>query len=101
VWENRGVAPAYQPYQLRVRLAGPEVFEQDFASGNQRWLPQNGRTFTETYRLALPPAIKSGRYTLAFKLYSKEAGRDVLVALRKELLDKEGFYRLGELEVRP
>jgi hypothetical protein len=38
VWENRGVAPAYYPYRLQLRLEGEETVDQDFDAGNQRWL---------------------------------------------------------------
>jgi hypothetical protein len=100
-WENRGVAPAYRPYRLHLRLEGAETFEQDFESGNQRWLPKATQPFTETYRLKLPATLKPGRYILKFKLHSKEASRNVRVALRPDLLDKANFYRVGEVTIQP
>ena len=43
--------------------------------------------------------MKPGSYTLKFKLHSLEAARDVLVALRPELRDGAGFYRIGSVEI--
>lgn len=101
LWENRGVAPAYQPYSLRFRLEGSETVNFEVPAGNQRWLPKPaGPTFLEAYRIAVPSAVKPGAYLLKFRLRSHEAQRDVRVALRPDLLDSEGFYRLGTIEVR-
>ncbi len=98
-WENRGVAPAYRPYQLRLRLEGPEVYEQTFDAGNRRWLPAAAQPCAERYGLTAPARLQPGVYTLKFKLHSPEAGRDVLVALRPELMDAAHYYRLGEVQV--
>ena len=100
-WENRGVAPAYQPYRLHLRLEGPAVFDQEFDSGNQRWLPKAAQPFAEFYRLQLPATLKPGQYALKFKLHSRTAARDVRVALRPDLPDKAGYYRVGEVLVSP
>ncbi len=100
VWQNRGVAPAYHPYQLRLRWDGPETVEQDFDAGNRRWLPEAREPSVERYRLQLPATMKTGTYTLKFKLHSRDAARDVLVALRPELRDAAGFYRIGSVDVR-
>jgi hypothetical protein len=98
-WENRGVAPAYRPYRLHLRLEGPETYEQTFDAGNQHWLPQAATPSVENYRLALPAKLRPGTYTLKLKLHSPEAGRDVLVALRPGLMDGAHYYRLGEVQV--
>lgn len=59
-WENRGVAPAYQAYQLVMRLEGPEVIEIKVESGNRRWLPsQVGKAFRERYEVRLPSKVAS------------------------------------------
>jgi hypothetical protein len=100
VWENRGVAPAYHPYRLQLRLEGGETVDQDFDAGNQRWLPEVKEGFRERYRWKLPGGLKAGAYTLKFKLHSSQAGRDVLVALKSELCDQAGFYCVGIVEIR-
>ena len=74
--------------------------DQDFDAGNQRWLPEAKEPFAERYRWKLPGGLKAGAYTLKFKLHSSQAGRDVLVALKSELRDQAGFYRIGTVEIR-
>ena len=100
-WENRGVAPAYQAFQLIVRLDGPGAFEQAMESGNRRWVPKAEQPWKESYRLRLPADLKPGEYTLSFKLHSKAAGRDVLVGLNPKLLNAGKFYEVGKVRVRP
>ncbi len=100
-WENRGVAPAYKVFQLKVRLDGPAVFEQELESGNLRWLPKTGEPSKESYRLQLPKDLKPGEYTLSFKLHSKAAGRDVLLALNPRLMNADKFYQVVKVAVRP
>jgi hypothetical protein len=100
VWENRGVAPAYLPFELKLRWEGPVVIEQSLDAGNRRWLPEMQEPIAERYGCKLPTTMKSGTYTLKFKLRSPTAGRDVLVALQPDLRDEAGFYRIGTVEVR-
>lgn len=99
-WENRGVAPAHQPFQLRLRLRGPVTRDFAFESGNRRWtpLPEKG-TYEERYEVELPTELKPGNYSLGLKLYSPAADRDVLLALKRELLDADGFYAVGKVRV--
>ncbi len=99
-WENRGVAPAYQAYQLVMRLEGPEVIEIKVESGNRRWLPsQVGKAFRERYEVRLPSKVASGAYTLRLKMYSPAADRDVLLALKNERRDPNGFYEVGSVRI--
>ncbi len=98
-WENRGVAPAYHPYRLQLRWEGSEVAEHDLDAGNRRWLPDAEAPFVERYRVTLPAGMKPGTATLKFKLSSPAARRDVQVALRPELRDEAGFYRVGDVQI--
>lgn len=100
-WENRGVAPAYQPYEIHFRLEGADAAGFVMASGNPRWLPAPaGGLVTERYSFRIPRQLKPGTYPLEFKLHSSGAGRDVRVALGAGLLSPDGFYRLGTVEIR-
>jgi hypothetical protein len=96
VWQNRGVAPAYQPYSLLLRLGDCEI---ELPANNTRWLP--GKTCRETYTLALPATLPPGDYDLTLKLHSREAGRDVKLPLKTRLLSKDGFYKFGRVKVTP
>jgi hypothetical protein len=103
-WENRGVAPAYHPYQLHLRWVGPgtvdpEKIDQEIDAGNRRWLPESKEPFTERYRVTLPVNMKPGTYELKCRLHSREAERNVLVALQPSLRDDAGYYRTGSVKV--
>ncbi|MBK9139115.1 MAG: DUF4832 domain-containing protein [Verrucomicrobia bacterium] len=99
-WENRGVAPAYHPYRLKLRLEGPRRIESDGEAGNRRWLPSPAGPFPETYRMSLPTDLPAGEYTLRLKLSCPATQRDVQLALQPALRDGEGYYRVGPVEVR-
>jgi len=97
-WENRGVAPAYQPFQLRLRLCGPATLDFMIESGNRKWLPlPDKKTYGVEYRVELPEELKPADYTLKLKLYSPAADRDVSLAMKRDLLDHNGFYTIGEV----
>jgi hypothetical protein len=99
-WENRGVAPAYEPFQLRLRLCGPTTQVFEIESGNQKWLPlPDKKTYVEQYVLDPPEDLKPGKYTLQLKLYSPAADRDVLLALKADLRDRHGYYTLGKVRI--
>lgn len=99
-WQNRGVARAYHPYTLTLRLKGSEAFECEAPSGNTRWLPGAAdKTWREEYPMKVPATLKPGRYELAMKLTSLEARRDVKLGLKGVLLGKDGFYTVGTVQV--
>ncbi len=99
-WENRGVAPAYSPYHLVVRLQGPETIDLELDSGNQAWIPgPQTETYSKDYRIDIPKTLEPGTYELRLKLYSKEQERDVFLALDRQLLDDDNFYRIGKVTI--
>ncbi len=97
-WRNRGVARAYFDYDLVVRLEGPGEAEMRTPAGNTRWLPGE-KTWEERYTLAVPPTLPPGPYRVKIKLYSPQAQRDVKLPLKADLLDRRGFYAIGEASV--
>lgn len=99
-WENRGVAPSYTPFQLKLRLQGKG--RQDFVtdSGNTKWLPRPDQpAHEEAYTFKLAEDLAPGQYTLKLKLFCPRTGRDVLLALSQKLQDAEGYYTIGEIRV--
>ena len=102
-WENHGVAPAYRPYGLYLKLepeSGGAVYARRLASDNRRWLPGEART--ERYQVALPKTLVPGKYRLKLGLFSLTGAqkRPVHLGLKAALLDKDGFYRLASVRVR-
>jgi hypothetical protein len=101
-WENRGAAPAYNDFQLILRLRGErEVKLPDLAARNRRW-GQDGTTrlYNETYQVVVPSDVSPGTYSLALKLRSPDANRDVLLPFKRERRDPAGFYETGSIRVR-
>jgi hypothetical protein len=100
LWENRGVAPAYQSYQLILRLQGAETVELELDSGNQKWIPlSEGKTYRKDYVLDIPKMLSPGRYELKLKLYSTADDREVFLALDPSLLDDSNFYPVATVTV--
>jgi hypothetical protein len=100
-WENRGVAPAYHSYRLKIRFDGPTIEDVELEAGNEKWLPKpSGGVYPETYPISIPKTLRPGRYKLKFKLYSNQENNDVLIALDPKLLDQENFYSVAALTIK-
>jgi len=98
--DNRGVAPPYHPYELRVRLSGESgSWVGVVGRASRSWLP--GAPITVQGPLALPADLKPGRYTVSLGLVdgSSGRGRPVELALKASARDAEGYYRVAEVEV--
>ena len=60
----------------------------------------SGRIYPESYSVLIPGAVQPGKYTLKFKLYSRDEGRNVLVALDPGILDEEKYYTITSVQVK-
>jgi len=100
VWENRGVAPAYHPYVLKIRLVGPQTVDFKLDSGNEKWMPvTTDGIHREEYSVTIPEGTPPGRYKLQLKLFSNDENKDVFLALNPDLLDAENYYKIAVVEV--
>ncbi|MBN1480329.1 DUF4832 domain-containing protein [candidate division KSB1 bacterium] len=101
-WENRGVAPAYNAYDLVLRLAGPETVTFNMPAGNLHWRPsESSTTFVERYLITLPKNLQLGKYDLSIKLYSPQASRTVYLPFNPQIKDAQDFYKITEVTVFP
>jgi hypothetical protein len=103
-WLNKGVAPAYKPFDLLLRFESEnpnESFELlPEGSGNRNWLP--GVHETEIYQVGIPPDIKKGKYIMKFRL-AEQTGkgiRPVHVGVSEAVIDKEGFIEIGRVRIK-
>jgi hypothetical protein len=97
-WENKGVAPGYNPYCLILRLQGPETIDIELDSGNRAWIPEpQPKIYSEDYQINIPEKLDAGEYELKLKLYCRERKQDVLLALDRRLLDDKNFYRIAKV----
>lgn len=98
--ENRGVAPPYDPYELRVKLAGSHAtLVRTVAKGCRAWMP--GAPVASTWELSLPSDLKPGDYELSLGLFDVGAGRErpVEFGLTASVRDADGFHRLATVFV--
>jgi hypothetical protein len=99
-WGNRGVAPAYHPYALQVRLAGPQTADFEFEAGNLQWFPGPENTvYRENYPLSIPRHLESGRYEMKMRLHAKQDDRPVSIALDPSLLDSQNYYTVATVQI--
>jgi len=100
VWENRGIAPAYHPYVLKLRLVGSKTVDFELESGNRKWMPvSTDGVHREKYIVTIPDGTPPGQYDLKLKLYSNDENKDVLLALDPDLLDEEDYYKIAAVQV--
>ncbi|MFC1762332.1 DUF4832 domain-containing protein [Planctomycetota bacterium] len=100
VWENRGVAPPYHPYVLKLRLVGPETVDFEMDSHNRAWMPvSTDGVHSEEYLVTVPEGTAPGLYDLMLKLYSHNENRAVLLALNRDLLDADNYYKITTVQV--
>ena len=92
-WLNKGVAPAYNDYQLKGKLIpiNKKSKSIDFKvddSGNKNWTP--GQTSTEKYTIKLSGKPK-GEYWLAIQLFDKKSSKPVEIGLTTDIKQSEYF----------
>jgi hypothetical protein len=100
-WLNKGVAPAYRPYYLWVKVEGEKkthvIHIKDAMPTH--WLP--GKAATERYSVPLPDNLPPGEYTVKLRLTTAQTqgNRTVEVGVQDHLKDEEGFFRLYSLHI--
>jgi hypothetical protein len=98
--ENRGVAPPYAPYELRLKLSGVSGrVVCTLATGCKSWLP--GAPVASRFEISLPPDLKPGDYVLAIGFFDLDTGKErpLEFALKASARDAEGYYRLVNVSV--
>jgi len=98
--DNRGVAPTYHPYELRVRLSRDRgTWVGVVGRSDRSWLP--GPSIVVQGQLALPADLRSGRYTVSMGLFDVTSGKDrpVEFALKAETREPDGYYRVATIEI--
>jgi len=98
VWKNRGVAPAYKKYALKLCLVGAKTIDVELESGNRGWMPDGVNN--EKYRVTIPEGTPPGQYELRLKLFSLDENRDVLLALDQNLLDGNKYYKIAAINIK-
>lgn len=98
--ENRGVAPPYHPYELRVQLTRDAVrWTYGIGHADRAWLP--GAPIGLSKSFPLPNDLAPGDYAVAIGLFDITAPKErpVELALQAARRDDAGYYRLVSLRV--
>ena len=97
-WLNKGVAPAYNSYQLKVKLIPTDNATEtiDFEmedSGNKKWMPN--QVSMEIYKLTLSKKLK-GEYWLAIQLFDKKSNTPVDIGLLSDS-KRDNYFRIQKI----
>jgi hypothetical protein len=98
--ENRGVAPPYAPYELRVKLSsGTANWVHVAGRAEKSWLP--GQPIVLPLALPLPAAVEPGLYQMAIGLFDATGPKErpVEFALKESARDSQRYYRVGTVTV--
>ena len=96
-WENRGFAPCYHSYTLEIRLTHISsglsyLFSAE--SFDSRALIPNVH-LTQPIKIRLKNSMLEGSYSVSLRM--REGHRFLYLALKSQLLDKDGFYQVSTI----
>lgn len=95
VWINRGVAPCYDEYRLRVRLEqGPKRVEIELPHRLNTWRPDVDIFVRD--RITLPVSMPAGTYTLALAICRPGSDRPA-VKMANAKRDESGWLPVSEV----
>ena len=98
-WENRGVAPAYQPLVLRLTLSREGDTTELSAPFPVADIELN-TVHAATVSYDVPASVAPGEYAVSFQLYDPSGTGEVIdLALRSSLSKSEQYWPLGTLVV--
>ena len=123
VWENRGVAPCYTKYSLYLKLVNKATGKYELLplaeADNRKWVMNE--PCEDVYSIRPSKGLTPGDYEARVGLFEEldytqplpsgyewpesqqfaHPGRPIKLALRKEILCDDGFYRMGDIKVTP
>ena len=102
VWYNKGVAPAYNAFDIVIRFESENSqnsFDIQLDSGNTHWLP--GLSREEKYQIEVPSKMKKGKYTMKFRLVEQiqDKNTPISIGLQETVIDNNGFVDIGEIMI--
>ncbi|MFB3905432.1 MAG: DUF4832 domain-containing protein [Acidobacteriota bacterium] len=92
-WFNAGVAPIYRDFLLVLQF-GPEIVKT--GANPRQWLPGDSVVDESVY---ISEALQPGRYPVRVAILDPRTGQPA-VKLAIEGREPDGWYRVGEIEVK-
>jgi len=97
-WENKGVAPCYHPFRLALRLNSPEnKVILPTTADIRSWLPGDS-LYDDSVQV--PSDITPGQYHLQIAILDQQTN-EPRIKLAIEARQPDGWYNLGNIQVRP
>jgi predicted esterase len=93
-WENKGVAPAYRPFPLALRLRGKRTQVLLTRADVRNWLPGDNLHDDAVF---VPPALPHGEYALDIALldpFTSQPAVKLAIRGRRE----DGWYEMGRVQ---
>lgn len=98
-WENKGVAPVYNPYNLAVHLVSKKDSTKSITISTdasvKKWLPGNTDVNTA---IAIPNKIEPGEYDMEIGIVALPANKPV-IQLAIQGKTEEGWYKIGKIQI--
>ena len=104
VWLNKGVAPAYDSFDLILRFESENLTNSfdilPVNSGNKNWLP--GISKTEKYKIEIPVKAIEGSYIVKFRLEDQagDNSQPIQIGIKESAIDPKGFVEMGLVTIR-
>ena len=99
-WYNKGVAPAYHPYQLKFKFSNWNTTEYFTVESSNNTAIQNDSSLIQTYNIQLPSNLIAGVNDVRIKLTDDlDTKRDVQLGLDSTIRDGEGYYKIGTITI--
>jgi hypothetical protein len=98
--ENRGVAPPYMPYELRVKVTGSgKTLVHTLGRAQKSWLP--GTPVSVEGQVPLRRDFPPGACALSVGLFDVTVGKErpVEFGLKASARDQDGYYELLKIQV--
>ena len=103
VWENHGVAPAYNKYNLYIKFENTRLNVNRIIelkeSNNKNWMP--GWVTGESNNIKTQKDQPSGEYTISVSLIheSEDTKRNIELGFMDDIRTDDGFYKILKVQI--
>ena len=99
-WYNKGVAPAYHPYQLKFKFSNGNASGYFTIENSNNTAIQNDSSLIQTYTVQVPSNLSAGVNDVKIKMTDDlDTKREVELGLESTVRDSEGYYKIGTIAI--
>jgi hypothetical protein len=100
-WDNKGVAPAYHLYKLKLKLenSSGSYIQTLNESNNKLWMPAT--TVEEICNVTIPSTLSAGTYKLKVALVEERNGqsRFIELGMKDHVKGLDKYYEIGSITI--